>query len=138
MKLFKRSPVKNNVLQNYIKEAHGKELNLLLDCRTRWSSLCNMIEHFCRVNCSIQKALIDLGMQHLFIANDLIIVEQLLNVLKPVKLPVEALSRRDVNLLTSEGVLKFLFETLEKKNHTLQWKFCPHLNAASVSDVTMT
>lgn len=40
----------------------------------------------------------------------------LVSVLKSIKLAVEALSRRDANLLTSEGVLKFLFETIEKED----------------------
>lgn len=43
----------------------------------------------------------NLSVQHLFISNDLIIVVQLVNLLKPVKFIVKALSRRDVNLLES-------------------------------------
>jgi hypothetical protein len=38
VKTFKKSPVKNAILQDRIKEKHGKELMLILDCRTRWNS----------------------------------------------------------------------------------------------------
>ncbi|GBM35636.1 hypothetical protein AVEN_244522-1 [Araneus ventricosus] len=47
VKLFKRSPTKYDMyLQKYVKEDTGKELNLILDCRTRWNSLLAMIERF--------------------------------------------------------------------------------------------
>jgi hypothetical protein len=42
---FKRSPTKNDtVFQKYVKSEHGKELSLLLDCKTRWNSLLTMLE----------------------------------------------------------------------------------------------
>lgn len=44
--LFKRSPMKNDLLQTYIKSEHGSELQLILDCKTRWNSFANMIERF--------------------------------------------------------------------------------------------
>ena len=48
VKLFKASPLKNNILKKYIKHEFGscKELTLLLDCRTRWNSTQIMIERF--------------------------------------------------------------------------------------------
>ena len=38
VKLFKRSPLKNEILQTYVKEKHPNGLQLILDCRTRWSN----------------------------------------------------------------------------------------------------
>ncbi|GBO25373.1 hypothetical protein AVEN_24687-1 [Araneus ventricosus] len=39
VKLFRRSPTKYDMyLQKYVKEDTGKELSLILDCRTRWNS----------------------------------------------------------------------------------------------------
>ncbi|GBP29860.1 hypothetical protein EVAR_20189_1 [Eumeta japonica] len=59
---FKRSPLKNEtVLQKYVKIEHGKELSLLLDCKTRWNSLLTMLERFYLLKSCIQKALIDLN-----------------------------------------------------------------------------
>ncbi|GBN53213.1 hypothetical protein AVEN_191993-1, partial [Araneus ventricosus] len=40
VKLFERSPTKYDMyLQKYVKEDTGKELSLILDCRTLWNSL---------------------------------------------------------------------------------------------------
>ncbi|GBM14206.1 hypothetical protein AVEN_167293-1 [Araneus ventricosus] len=60
VKLFKRSPTKYDMyLQKYVKEDTGKELSLILDCRTRWNSLLAMIEKFHNLKVCIDKALID-------------------------------------------------------------------------------
>lgn len=116
VKLFKASPLKNNILQKYIKDefGSGKELTLLLDCRTRWNSTQIMIERFLNLKKSITKSLIDLQLEHLFLnEHEIRNIESLSNVLKPIKMAVDELSSRDANLLTSEGVFKFLFESLE-------------------------
>lgn len=39
--------------------------------------------------------------------------------LQPVTLAVEALSNREANILTSEGIFKFLFSNLEKQNSSM-------------------
>lgn len=60
-KFFRYSPVRNSILQKHVVEKEGKELNLLLDCKTRWNSLVPMIERFLKLNGYIKKALTDLG-----------------------------------------------------------------------------
>lgn len=63
VKFFRRSPTQNDdVLQKNVKQDKGKELSLILDCRTRWSSLLSMLSRFLELRCSIQKSLIDLKM----------------------------------------------------------------------------
>ena len=45
--MFKRSPIKKeNYLQNYVKIKFGKIIHLIIDCKTRWSSLFLMLERF--------------------------------------------------------------------------------------------
>ncbi|GBL71530.1 hypothetical protein AVEN_132062-1 [Araneus ventricosus] len=59
VKLFKRSPTKYHMyLQKYVKEDTGKELSLILDCRTHWNSLLAMIERFHKLKVCVDKALI--------------------------------------------------------------------------------
>lgn len=59
---FKKSPTKNDtVLQKYVKADHGKEIKLLLDCKTRRNNLLFMVERFILLKTSIQKSLIDLN-----------------------------------------------------------------------------
>ena len=47
VKLFKRSPTRNDAqLQPYVKQDFGREVGLLLDCKTRWNSLVDMMSRF--------------------------------------------------------------------------------------------
>ena len=46
MKIFRKSTLKNGVLQKYVLLEQNKELSLVLDCRTRWSSMYKMVERF--------------------------------------------------------------------------------------------
>ena len=58
--LFRRSPTKNDTLQIYVREIqNGKEMKLILDCKTRWNSLLTMIERFVVLKYPISKAVID-------------------------------------------------------------------------------
>ena len=41
---FRRSPVINDALQEEVMKKYGKELSVIRDCKTRWSSLHSMIE----------------------------------------------------------------------------------------------
>ena len=46
VKIFRKRPVKNKVLQKYVLLEQNKELSLVLDCKTRWSSMYEMVERF--------------------------------------------------------------------------------------------
>jgi hypothetical protein len=113
---FKRSPTKNDtVFQKYVTSEHGKELSLLLDCKTRWNSLLTMLERFALLKASIQKALIDLNHPVRLEDSDFDLINEIIDVLVPVKLTVDALGRRDANLCTADAALKFLFKQLNEK-----------------------
>ena len=43
---FRKSPTRNNILKQYIKTEFGKDIVLLKDCKTRWSSLFLILERF--------------------------------------------------------------------------------------------
>lgn len=57
IKLFRISPTKNGMLQNYSQQEFGKTIQPVLDCKTRWSSLCNMISTYNRVKQCVTKTL---------------------------------------------------------------------------------
>ena len=47
VKIFRRSPMRNDdVLQKYVVIELGHELNLTLDCKTRWNSHKEMLTRF--------------------------------------------------------------------------------------------
>ena len=61
---FRSSPVKNDSLQEEVKK-YGKELSVIRDCRTRWSSLHSMAEIFLLLEDPLNKVLDDLGLEKL-------------------------------------------------------------------------
>ena len=123
--LFRRSPTKNEeYLQKYVKEEFGKEIALIVDVKTRWNSLLIMLERFYKLRHSIQKALIDLEQHNIsFSEDDMQLLLSVINALSPFKLGVEALCRRDANLLTAEATFSFMLSVLDKQNTELAVKF---------------
>lgn len=101
--LFKNSPVKNSVLQEHVKKQLNKELKLLLDCRTRWNSTDTMLQRFLLLYPSSKAALLELNLGHYQIDDDIELLENLLQCLRPIKMAVIELSKRDCDLLKCEG-----------------------------------
>ncbi|GFV15889.1 BED-type domain-containing protein [Trichonephila clavipes] len=50
VKLFRKSPIKNDILQKYVKEDFGCEKMVCLDTKTRWNSLVEILEKFLEIN----------------------------------------------------------------------------------------
>jgi hypothetical protein len=120
VKFFRRSPTQNDdVLQKYVKQDHGKELSLILDCRTRWSSLLAMLSRFLELRNSIQKSLIDLKMSAQIADADFQVVGELVSTLEPVALAVQALSNRNTNLISAEAAIHFCIVQLQKRSSEL-------------------
>ena len=113
VKLFKRSPLKNEILQTYVKEKHPNGLQLILDCRTRWSTLLNMLERIVKLRIPIHKALLDLDIDIKLNDEEFHHINNIVQALDPIKLAVEALCRREANLITTEATMKFLFEEIQ-------------------------
>lgn len=114
MKIFRKSPIKNALLQEKVTKSSQKPLNLLLDVRTRWNSTEAMIERFLQIWECVKEALAELGQQDLLTNKDVEVLRSLLNTLQPIRLASEALGRCDATLLTAEGSLSFLFNKLKK------------------------
>ena len=113
VKLFKRSPLKNEILQSYLQEIHPNGLNLILDCKTRWSSLLNMLERIVKIKKPFQKALLDLDVGININDDEFSHISNIVKALDPIKLAVEALCRRDANFITAEATIKFLLEKIQ-------------------------
>ena len=120
VKFFKLSPTKNSILQQYVTKKTNKEMSLLIDCRTRWNTIEIMIERFLKIKDCVNNALKTLNLtNHIIDEQGIRSLKNLLNILKPIKLAVEALSRRDTNLIMSEGIFKFLLETLKENKSNI-------------------
>lgn len=131
VKLFKRSPTKNDTLQIYVKQEFGQDIKLQLDCKTRWSSLADMISTFNRIKLCVSKALIDLGLEanpnYYLSAEEHAVLANLDKVFEPVKLAVKVLCRRDTDLATAEKTLRFMIRKLEELKTPLAEKLTDFL-----------
>jgi hypothetical protein len=113
-----------------VKEEFSHELNLLLDVRPRWNSMMQMVERFLKLKNAIKKALIDLNIPSMWsdgIDSNTGVLESLLDVLYPVKLSVEALSRKDATILTSEAIIDVLINKLQSMENDLAIQFLEYL-----------
>lgn len=119
VKLFRRSPTKNDVLQKYVTNEIGHELNVILDCKTRWNSLFDMLKRFLKLKNCILKAMIDVKSSIQLSDSDIRVTEEIVAALEPVKIAVEALCQRDVNLVSADAALKFAVATIEKQSSDL-------------------
>lgn len=116
---FRKSGVNNDKLQAYVEEELGKQMKLILDCRTRWDSMSDMVDRYILLHRAISKALIDI--QPSLILNDEEVkrLKELSSCLKPVKMGVKTLCERGTTLLKADGVFRFILSELEKHNTTI-------------------
>lgn len=117
VRLFRKSPVKcDELLYKYTQLEFGKDIVLLLDCKTRWSSLFTMLERFLQLKNCIEKAVIDVKCKKIMIDNFTTVewekIEEIVLALRPLKLAVEALCRSDSSLLTADTILRFALNQL--------------------------
>ncbi|GBP69398.1 hypothetical protein EVAR_54817_1 [Eumeta japonica] len=112
VKLFRKSPLKNSQLQNYVKSEFGKELSLLLDIKTRWNSIIVMAERFLKLKNCVKKALIDLNMLDKWNENNLLL-QSIVDLLQPVKIAVEALGRQNASLLTAKAIIDLWLKKIQ-------------------------
>ncbi|GFX29132.1 uncharacterized protein TNCV_3216671 [Trichonephila clavipes] len=116
VKLFRKSPIKNDIVQKYVKEEFGCEKMVCLDTKTRWNSLLAMLEIFLEIKSAISKALIDIKEEQMGVNVEFETVTTIVKGLKPVKIGLEKLCSRNATLLTAEGVFSFVIGELNKQN----------------------
>ena len=72
-----------------------------------------MISRFVTLKKCIQRSLIELSSEIKISESKFTVLQNLVNALEPIKAGAEALFRRDSNLLSSDGILKFIFKQLK-------------------------
>ena len=61
VKMFRKSPLKDEILQKHIQAQLNSDLKLILDSKTRWHSLLEMIKIFVRAEKCIRMTLVEIG-----------------------------------------------------------------------------
>lgn len=117
VRMFRKSPVKNSVLQKKVMEHFHKQYQLLPDIKTRWNSTETMLERYIKLHDCVVKALKELRVPSSVIISDkeLDMIKSLHGALQPIRLVSEALGRRDATLMTAEGSLNFLLTKLKSQ-----------------------
>ena len=116
VKMFKRSPLKAEILTKYVKADLGRDLALCLDSKTRWNTMFAMLQRFFKLKDCIKKALIDLKCTVSIEEWEWDRIHDLVQVLEPIKLTVETLCRRDANLLTADTALNLTLSEILQAN----------------------
>ena len=100
--------MKNEVLQKYVSLVKNKEFSLVLDCKTRWNSMFEMIEWYMSKKAHI-KDLLDLSIEHNIPTAEILFLNELKCSLEPIKLAVDASCRKDAMLLLRKEFSSFYF-----------------------------
>ena len=127
VKMFRKSPLKDEILQKHTQVQLNIELKLILDSKTRWNSLLEMIKIFVRAEKCIRMALVEIGTSTTITNAKIKIIHDLIDVLEPVKHAVDGLCKRNATLLTAERIHDFVFKTLSNSNSAYSASLKSHL-----------
>ena len=106
IKKFRCSPVKNDSLQEEVKKKYGKEISVIRDCKTRWSSLHSMVERFIKLEEPLNKVLDDLELQKLKLSSEEIqLLRDIVAALEPFNVATKLLCKRKCNLVEAEDII---------------------------------
>ena len=94
IKFFRKSSVQTESLLKHVTAKEGKPLQLLLDVKTRWSSLVTSINRFLRLIDSVNNSLEELGAEP-YRECHLTILKEMAMILEPVEVGVNELSKRE-------------------------------------------
>ena len=114
VRIFRKSPLKNEIFQMHVKCMFHKEL--ILDVKTRRKSLVEMREKFLELKTCILKVMIDLKEILKISEEEYAVMNAITISLQPIKVGIERLGRSNAALLNAEGVLIFILDDLWEKN----------------------
>ena len=117
IKLIRKSPVKNDLLQHYLKEAGLLGVTLILDVKTRWNSLLDMLRRFLRCRKEVEKVLVHYGLHHLFlIESEVQQLQSLCTILETVEVSSTQLGSNEIDLFKADRIIEFLLMETGKDN----------------------
>ena len=85
----------------------------ILDVKTRWSSLCSMLERFLRIKSELNYLYVDLKLDWPLTEDEIELIRLLTDMLQPCKTFIAELSSKRVNLVTADLKIEAMFESLE-------------------------
>lgn len=120
---FFKSDLKNQVLQEFVVATFGHEINLKLDCKTRWNSLETMLSTFLKLFDCVKQALRKLKQQQLMTLIHKESIQEIATPLEIIKSATEMLCSRDITLSGANEVINVMLFELEKSSSKLSNDF---------------
>ena len=112
---YRRSPVKNDVLQELITDERGRQLKLQKDCKTRWSSIVTMFRNFLKTRGPIYDDLSQRGKEHMFpTQSEIDHIKSVTEALKIIAFATAKLGAHDMNLAKADQIFEFAFIQLDQ------------------------
>ena len=113
--MFKKKVLSKDQLQEYCEDI-GHELNLQLDCRTRWNSLLLMLQKFVTLRPKILETMIilEIPQENFLTESETQLITSIVNVLDAVETASKALCREDINLSTADTIFEFFLSDIDQ------------------------
>ena len=130
VKKIRRSPVKSDFLRAKCVEAGETITTLILDCRTRWNSLADMLERYIKLHATVARVLeeYDYPTRLQLTSSELDIIKHVSGALQLVKVAASYLSDRKVNLMTADTIISETISALNSKNTCFPMQLAEHLS----------
>ena len=121
-RLFHKSPLKNERLQDYVKDKFNKELSLQLDCRSKWNSLPSMLRKFFLLKDCITPALRVVRSIDTFSEDEWAVISNLVEALSPLEVVLKGICSEDATLIKAEYSIAFVMKKLVNQKSILPYK----------------
>ena len=118
-RMFRNSPLKNDRLQDFVKNEFNEELKLILDCKVHWNSHLAMIERFLKIKNCISKALRVITSTENVFEEEWAMLNNLVEVLRPLEIVLKLASSEDATLLKADMLMKVFLNKLSNKDNPL-------------------
>ena len=119
VKFFRKSPKKNDDLEDLIKADFKREYALVKNCPTRWNCLLSLLRRFVKVKVPIHHALVDLKKADMYpVEHDITIIEDMVTTLESIEAVSLCLQDRGVTLADADASFEFALKSLNQKAET--------------------
>ena len=117
--MFRNSPLKNDRLQDFVKNEFNEELKLILAWKLLWNSLFAMIERFLKLKNCISKAMRVIASTENVFEEEWAMLNNLVEVLRPLEIVLKFASSEDATLLKADMLIKVSLNKLSNKDSPL-------------------